>query len=80
LSPNPTGGIARLTLEFDRPADLRVQVMNMLGQAVWETNFSRTTQVSGNIDLQAYPDGLYLLQVTREGQTKTMKLIKSARR
>ena len=80
LSPNPTGGIARLALEFDRPADLRLQVLNLLGQAVWETNFSRTTQVSENIDLQAYPDGLYLLQITREGQTKTMKLIKSARR
>jgi hypothetical protein len=80
LSPNPTGGLARLTLAFDQPADVRLQLLNLLGQAVWEANFSRTMQVAENIDLQVQPDGLYLLQITREGQTKTMKLIKSARR
>jgi hypothetical protein len=77
--PNPTAGFAWLTLGFERPVDLRVQVLSMLGQVVWENNYSYTTRLLEEIDLSRYPDGLYLLQITSEGRNKTVKLVKSTR-
>ena len=62
---------------FPDLTDVQVQVLNLLGQNIWETNASRTTNLSETLDLTTMPDGLYLVRLTVDGQTATRKLIKS---
>lgn len=77
LQPNPTSGTALIQASFDKSVDVQVQVLNLLGQNIWETNASRTTNLSETLDLTTMPDGLYLVRLTVDGQTATRKLIKS---
>ncbi len=77
LQPNPTSGTALIQASFDQAVDVQVQVLNLLGQNIWETNASRTTNLSETLDLTTMPDGLYLVRLTVDGQTATRKLIKS---
>lgn len=77
LQPNPTGGTAQLQASFDRAVDVQVEVLNLLGQSIWETNASRTTNLSETLDLTTLPDGLYLVRMTVDRQTVTRKLVKS---
>jgi Secretion system C-terminal sorting domain len=77
LQPNPTTGTAQIQASFDKAVDVQVQVLNLLGQHIWEMNASRTTDLSETLDLTTMPDGLYLVRLTVDGQTATRKLIKS---
>jgi len=78
LSPNPTNGIAMLNASFDRPVDVHVEVINLLGQRVWETHASGTSTLIENIELGGYPDGLYLVRLLVDGQMATKKLVKGS--
>lgn len=77
LQPNPTSGTALIQASFEKAVDVQVQVLNLLGQNIWETNASRTTNLSETLDLTNVPDGLYLVRLTVDGQTLTRKLMKS---
>lgn len=77
LQPNPTSGFAWLRASFDRPVDINVEILDLLGRRIWETNASYTTDLSEQLDLNNFPDGLYLIRLTVDGQTATRKLVKS---
>jgi hypothetical protein len=77
LQPNPTLGRLMLNAEFDRPVDASVQIMNLLGQEIWDRNLIRGNNMSEEIDLTRYPAGLYLVRLTVDGQTVTRKIVKS---
>lgn len=77
LQPNPTSGSALIQASFDRAVDVQVEVLNVLGQRVWEMNASRTTDISETLDLNNVPDGVYLVRLTVDRQTVTRKLVKS---
>jgi hypothetical protein len=77
LQPNPTAGTAQIQASFDHAVDAQVEVLNMLGQRVWEMNVSRTSNVSEILDLNNVPDGVYLVRLTVDRQTATRKLVKS---
>jgi hypothetical protein len=77
LLPNPTTGFAQFNAVFDRAVDANLQIINLLGQMVWETNASNATILSEQIDLTHFPDGLYLIRLTVDGQVVTKKLVKS---
>jgi hypothetical protein len=64
---------------FDHAVDAQVEVVNVLGQRVWETNVSRSTSVSETLDLNNVPDGVYLVRLTVDRQTATRKLVKSSK-
>jgi hypothetical protein len=66
-----------LNAEFDRPVDACVQIMNLLGQEIWDRNLIRGNNMSEEIDLTRYPAGLYLVRLTVDGQTVTRKIVKS---
>ncbi len=77
LRPNPTSGFTTLNITFDRAVDLHVEIVNLLGQQLWEANSSRSTDFYETVDLSNYPDGLYLVRLTVDGQVLTKKLVKS---
>lgn len=78
LSPNPTFGMALLNASFDHPVDVHVEVLNLLGQRIWETHASNASTLVENIELGAYPDGLYLVRLLVDGQMATRKLVKGS--
>ena len=77
LQPNPTAGFATLNAAFDYSVDANVEILNLLGQQVWETNTSGTNSLVERIDLSNFPDGLYLVRLSVNGQAVTKKLVKS---
>lgn len=77
IQPNPTSGFAMLNAAFDRPVDVNVEIIDLLGRRVWETNAAYTTNISEQLDLNNFPDGIYLVRLTVDGQTATRKLMKS---
>ncbi len=77
LQPNPTAGFVQFNADFDRSVDANLQIVNLLGQIVWETNASNTPALSEQIDLGNFPDGLYLVRLSVDGRVVAKKLVKS---
>ena len=68
--PNPVSNI--LNLSYDQNIS-DVSIFNLLGQNVVSKTINDT---NGDIDMSGLPSGSYLVKVTAEGQTKTIKVIK----
>lgn len=68
--PNPVSNI--LNLSYDQNIS-DVSIFNLLGQNVVSKTINDT---NGTIDMSNLPAGSYLVKVTAEGQTKTIKVIK----
>lgn len=68
--PNPVSNILNLT--YDQTIS-DVSIFNLLGQNVVSKTINDT---NGAIDMSGLPSGSYLVKVTAEGQTKTIKVIK----
>ncbi|MBK9339143.1 MAG: T9SS type A sorting domain-containing protein [Lewinellaceae bacterium] len=76
LWPNPTTGRTQVLVELDKSADLQVQMLDLMGRTVWQTNTLRSDRLSENLDLTPLPSGLYLLRLTVNGQSVTRKVVK----
>lgn len=68
--PNPVNGILNLSYNQDISD---VQVFNLLGQHVASKAINTN---EGQIDMSNLPSGSYLVKVTADGQTKTIKVMK----
>jgi hypothetical protein len=77
LAPNPTSGQSTLTVAFKQPVDARVQVLNTMGQLLYETLDQQVTEGTYPIDLSRYNSGMYWVRIFADGQVKTAKLIKA---
>ncbi len=75
LSPNPTSSVSELTLGFSTPVDLNVQVVNVLGQVIFEEGDTKVLSKQYNLDLTKYAAGTYFVRVRVDGQTATKQLI-----
>ena len=76
LAPNPTTNNAILDVEFNRPADTRVQMFNMMGQLLYETQSKASQQQQYDIDLTNRAAGVYLIRVTAENRSHVVRLVK----
>ena len=76
LQPNPTNGVSTLHVEFERPASGLLQVLNLLGQPVAGFSFENASTLNETLDLDKQPAGLYLVQLTVEGQVTMRKLLR----
>jgi hypothetical protein len=70
-------GRLMLNAEFDRPVEASMQILNLLGQEIWDRSLLRGNNLLEEVDLTQYPAGLYLVRLTVDGQTVTRKIIKS---
>ena len=76
LAPKPTAGNSMLNVEFAEAVDARIQVVNMVGQVLFERIENNVTQGSYDIDLNPYADGMYLVRIIVENKVHTEKLIR----
>ena len=74
LTPNPTTGPARLTLQLERPAPVRVSVYDLTGRLVLENRAGTVSSLNWPLDLSSWPPGLYKVLVLAEDQTVVCKL------
>ncbi|KAA3631939.1 MAG: T9SS C-terminal target domain-containing protein, partial [Bacteroidetes bacterium] len=67
VSPNPGSGIFQLNGEFDKPRDVVINVMDINGKIIRQSQLKKTQVIKEIIDLTQFPDGTYLLSVQSSG-------------
>ncbi len=74
--PNPTTSIAALDLTLERAADLRVEVVSVLGTRMWS---SETKLAAGKhtlpVNLEDMPAGVYMVRVLNEGSAVAIRRV-----
>jgi len=78
LAPNPTTDIAILDMEFSENIDLKVEVLNVMGQIIFETNKDNTTEERIDINMSDFASGIYFVRVSVDNQTVVKKLMKGS--
>jgi len=63
LFPNPSSDLFFVKGELAEKQDLIIQVLNLLGQPVFEKQLPATKLFTETIDLESFPDGYYLLSI-----------------
>lgn len=75
LYPNPTSTTLNLVLPDNYELSGKVTVYNTIGQVMFSGNVSDTSTYS--IDVSGYSEGVYLVKVEKENQSKTLRFIKN---
>ena len=70
--PNPTND--NITIKNERQLNLSIEIFNVLGKKVLETENSLLTEQS--INLASLNSGVYLVQIKADGKSITKKLVK----
>jgi hypothetical protein len=77
LFPNPTMDLATLDMTFSKTVDVQVQIINMMGQILFETSIGKTMEEKVELNLENYPDGMYFVRVKVDSQSIVKKLMKN---
>lgn len=75
ISPNPTSGILTLNLALATAAEVRIEVLNTLGQTIQTLNAGKLSNLSQNVNLSNMAEGAYFLRVTVDGETAIRRVI-----
>lgn len=75
LSPNPTAHTTRLDLQLTEAAEVRIEVLNTLGQPLEKTDLGELQETTQQIDLSKYTNGTYFLRVTIDGKTAMRRVV-----
>jgi hypothetical protein len=75
LSPNPTAGIVALDLVLGHSAEVRIDVVNALGQVVERVQAGRVTTLRQPLDLTAAPGGTYFVRVVIDAETAVRRVV-----
>jgi len=76
LYPNPTNGIFRIQFNSEKSQAGILQVINALGQVVYNENLSMTAGSNNrHLDLKSLPSGIYSLNILSANESFAQKLI-----
>lgn len=75
ISPNPTTGTVTLNLALATAAEVRIEVLNTLGQTIQTYNAGKLNNLSQNVDLNSMAQGSYFLRVTVDGETAIRRVV-----
>jgi len=75
IYPNPTKGVTNLFLPNNLVSGSTIKVSNLLGLILYEKKVEGT-QKQISIDLSAFADGVYLINIENDEFVKTMNIIK----
>ncbi|MBK6998117.1 MAG: T9SS type A sorting domain-containing protein [Lewinellaceae bacterium] len=73
--PNPTSGMVMLNLSLAYAAELRVEVLNALGQIVQTHNLGKMNDLSQSLDLGTLAQGAYFIRVTVDGEVAVRRVM-----
>ncbi len=77
LAPNPTSGQTELSLELNQSAEVVVQILNVIGQVIYESPREQLTSKKYQLDLNNQAGGMYFVRVLANDQSQIIKLIKA---
>lgn len=75
LMPNPTSGQSVLLADFAAPVDAQIEIVNMLGELVYQASENGSAQIRHNLELENQPAGIYLVRLKVDGRVKISKLV-----
>jgi len=75
VSPNPTNNDAVLNLSLESAKDVRIELVNTLGQTVQSINAGTVQTLSQKLQLAGMPEGAYFLRVTIDNETAVRRLV-----
>lgn len=76
VHPNPTNGLFHLKLEFNRQAEVLLQLLDLSGAEVLRQNMQVHSGVSEyQVDARGLPSGSYILVLHQEGRQSTLPLL-----
>lgn len=76
IFPNPAGSAFMMKAFLVEPGDVQLSIMNMVGQTVMTKTYSADTkEVSDVISTDKLNSGIYMVNVTRDGQTTSQRLV-----
>lgn len=78
IYPNPTRDWVQIELSLDRAAQMQWVLYDAQGRKLWQENSNFSQRETRLIDLSAYPQGAYLLQLWAEGHLLFGELILKA--
>ena len=77
LAPNPTSGLTELTVELNETAEVVVQVLDVVGQVIYESPRERFVEKKYQLDLSEKAGGMYFVRVSADNKSSIVKLIKA---
>ena len=77
LVPNPTSGISTLNVELKKAADIKVQLINVVGQRLFYEATQNSVSISTPLDLSNFPEGIYFVRVQVDDQLFIKKLVRA---
>jgi predicted RNase H-like HicB family nuclease len=76
--PNPVNGNLNVNFRIQKEDDVQLKIFNYTGAIVYSENtVSHSGEYNKNIDLSAMTPGIYFLQVVQNGQSQTVKIIRT---
>lgn len=76
--PNPVKDFVNIEIQTNEPGELQMSLYNILGTEVkkWETYYLNSGLQKVQLDLSQFKTGVYILRLTKQGQTKAQILKK----
>lgn len=75
LTPNPTTNMTRLNMSLDKTADVRIEVLNTVGQTLQTIDAGKVNALNQQIDLTRFANGTYFLRVNIDGETAIRRVV-----
>jgi Secretion system C-terminal sorting domain/SprB repeat len=72
--PNPNDGNFRVYCNSAAPTEVAMDIVDLLGRVVLHDQAPATMHFSKDVDLSAFPAGIYLLRLNAGGEMHTLKL------
>ena len=62
-------------LKSVQKADFKVEIFDLSGKIMFQKNYKNNLEATQNIDIQSFKNGIYLLKISTQSQSKTQKFI-----
>ena len=74
--PNPTNGLATITMDLPSEEEVTISIINQTGQLVKQTTLGKTQFINQQVDLSDLPNGMYLIRLDGNNFHKNSKILK----
>jgi hypothetical protein len=64
IYPNPTTDFINIDLETKKSENMEIELIDMLGNILYEENFENTSMINKNIDVTNFAKGNYIIKLT----------------